>query len=303
MVRTGVKWVMAGLVAGLLSGGADEPLAAVQTLQIANDLCASATKKAEQEAKIPRHLLTAISLGESGRWDERVRASFAWPWTVTAGGSSMYFPTKDEAIDAVKQLQRAGRTNIDVGCMQINLHYHPNAFETIEDAFDPVTNATYGARFLSGLHKETKSWAEAAGKYHSSDPAKNGPYRDKVFALYEKISGRQHTELGRIDVANADATDSEKKRIHEEALNARFRARLEAERNAPKNSRAMAQLEKLRQDKMGAAAMRGHTAAYRKAERERIRTEDLAADKQTFETKRQAQLAAWRQNRSGAAFR
>lgn len=302
MVRTGVTWGLAALVLGLL-GGRGELWAATQTLQIANDFCANATKKAEQEAKIPRYLLTAISLGESGRWDERIRASFAWPWTVTAGGSSMYFPSKDEAIDAVKQLQRAGRTNIDVGCMQINLFYHPNAFETIEDAFDPTTNATYAARFLAGLYKETNSWAEAAGKYHSSDTAKNGPYRDKVFALYEKISGRRHTELGRIDVANADATDSEKKRAQEETLNMRFRARLEAERNAPKNTRAMAQLAKLRRDSMGTAAFTGHTAAYRKAERERVRREDLAADKQTFEAKRQAQLATWRQNRSAGAFR
>ena len=199
MVQRGVKLGLAGLAATLLLGVPVEPRAAVQTLQIANDLCAAATKKAEQEAKIPRHLLTAISLAESGRWDERIRASFAWPWTVTAGGSSMYFPTKDEAIGAVRELQAKGRTNIDVGCMQINLHYHPNAFETIEDAFDPTTNTGYAARFLSGLYKETESWAEAAGKYHSSDPARNGSYRNKVFALYEKVSGRQHTELGRIE--------------------------------------------------------------------------------------------------------
>jgi hypothetical protein len=303
MVKMGVKLAWAGLAAALLLGSA-EPARAAQTLQMANDLCGTATKQAEQEAKLPRHLLTAISLAESGRWDQRVRASFAWPWTVTAGGSSMYYPSKEEAVAAVKALKKQGRTNIDVGCMQINLHYHPNAFETLEDGFDPATNAGYAARFLAGLHKETESWAEAAGKYHSSDPARNGPYRDKVFALYEKVSGRRHTDLGRIEVANADATETETKRAQEEALTMRFRARLAAERNAPKNSRAMAQLDKLRQEKLGTAAnARNHEAALRKAERERAQRDDLVADKQTFEQKRRAQLAAWRQTRSSGVFR
>ena len=302
MVKMGVKLGLAGLAAALLVGVPDQAGAALQTLPIANELCSKATKTAEQEAKIPRHLLTAISLAESGRWDERVRASFAWPWTVTAGGSSMYFPTKEEAITAVRALHAKGKTNIDVGCMQINLHYHPNAFETIEDAFDPTTNAGYASRFLTGLHKETDSWAEAAAKYHSSDPARSGPYRDKVLGLWEKVSGRRHTDLGRIEVANADASDTEMRRMQEDNLKMRFRARLEAERAAPKNSRAMAQLEKLRQEKLGTNT-RGHTAALRKADRERARTEELAGNKPTFDDKRRAQLAAWRATRAAAVLR
>lgn len=297
MVNMGVKLAVAGLVGGLLLGGAGDGFAAIQTLQIANDLCTEATKQAEASAKLPKHLLTAVSLAESGRWDERQRASFAWPWTVTNGASSMYFPTKEEAIAAVGQLRKAGKTNIDVGCMQINLYHHPNAFDSIEDAFDPATNAAYASRFIVGLYKETESWAEAVGRYHSSDPTRHGPYRDKVLSLWEKVSGRKHTELGRIEVVKADTEAADLRAMQQATIKMQFRARLEAERNAPKNSRAMAQLEKFRADRWG-PNFRNESAAVQKAERERKRSDELSSNsKQTFEDKRKTQMAAWRERR------
>ena len=55
--------------------------------------------------------------------------ALAWPWTVNQAGKSFYLKSKQEAIAKVKELQAQGHTNIDVGCMQINLAYHPDAFE------------------------------------------------------------------------------------------------------------------------------------------------------------------------------
>lgn len=63
-------------------------------------------------------------------------------------GKGRYFATKEEAVRAVKKLQAQGVKSIDVGCMQINLAYHGDAFDSIEDALDPETNVTYGAKFL-----------------------------------------------------------------------------------------------------------------------------------------------------------
>ena len=34
-----------------------------------------------------------------------------------------------------------GVRQVDVGCMQINLQSHPHAFASLEDAFDPGSNA------------------------------------------------------------------------------------------------------------------------------------------------------------------
>ena len=74
---------------------------------------------------------------ESGRWDAEAQASFAWPWTVTAEGRGRYLPSKAEALAEVRQLRARGLTNIDVGCMQVNLFYHPDAFDDLNQAFDP----------------------------------------------------------------------------------------------------------------------------------------------------------------------
>jgi len=145
-----------------------------------HDLCASSIVEAEKSHQLPTALLTAISQTESGRWDAASKAISAWPWTVTNGPDGRFFPTKAKAIDHVRALQARGIRNIDVGCMQINLHHHPDAFDDLETAFDPATNAAYAANFLAGLFKAHSSWGEAIRRYHSSNAKYNRPYHEKV---------------------------------------------------------------------------------------------------------------------------
>jgi hypothetical protein len=38
-------------------------------------------------------------------------------------------------------MQGEGVRSIDIGCMQINLVHHPDAFGSLEAGFDPITNA------------------------------------------------------------------------------------------------------------------------------------------------------------------
>ena len=117
------KFVTSGLLAvSLLS--VDTTLSnAKQPVDFQNNLCHSATQSHERVAAIPSNLLTSITLAETGRWNAQKKEMFAWPWTVTSGGSGTYYSTKKDAIDAVQKLQSTGVTNIDVGCMQINMKY------------------------------------------------------------------------------------------------------------------------------------------------------------------------------------
>ena len=85
-------------------------------------------------------------------------------------GPGLLLRTKAQAVAAVRALQARGVRSIDVGCMQINLMHHPNAFQSLEDAFDPQKNATYAARFLNQLFDQTRDWSKAAGMYHSATP-------------------------------------------------------------------------------------------------------------------------------------
>jgi hypothetical protein len=149
-------------------------------------LCRAAISEAERSANLPRGLLQAIARVESGRRDPETGQFAPWPWTINAEGVGKYFPTREAAIAHVRQLQARGVRIIDVGCMQVNLHHHPNAFASLEQAFDPLTNARYAARFLTELNGGRADWRQAAGHYHSQTPERAGPYREKVLAAWEK---------------------------------------------------------------------------------------------------------------------
>jgi hypothetical protein len=147
-------------------------------------MCAKATNRVERDAGIPRQLLRAISKAESGRFHKGKQVVMAWPWTVMAEGRGRYLDSKAAAIAEVESLRARGVKNIDVGCMQVNLQYHPHAFASLDDAFDPLTNVTYAASFLKTLAAEQGSWAKAAAYYHSQNPARYRRYRAKIREIW-----------------------------------------------------------------------------------------------------------------------
>ena len=80
-------------------------------------LCARAIHPVEKSLNLPKNILRAISLKETGRWHHKLKESMPWPWTVTSGGEGVYYNSKREALKAVRELQYKGITNIDVGCI------------------------------------------------------------------------------------------------------------------------------------------------------------------------------------------
>ncbi len=181
-----VAW-MAGIVvsAGLLlpfDSRAEEELAGA--FAASWDQCAAATYAVERETRIPKSLLTAISLAESGRRDDLNKTNVAWPWTVTSGSRQWYLDSKSEAVAHVRSMIRDGERNIDVGCMQVNLYYHGDAFASLEDAFDPLSNVSYAASYLSRLRTSTADWLTAAGNYHSATPEFHRRYKKKITEIW-----------------------------------------------------------------------------------------------------------------------
>ena len=154
-------------------------------------ICFNAINHVAARQEVPAVLMRAIALTESGRWDAGEQASVAWPWTVTAEGKGQFLPTKAAAIAEVRALQSRGVSNIDVGCMQINLHFHPDAFGSLEAAFDPVRNAIYAAGFLSRLKAQTGAWWAAVGRYHSATPRLAHYYQGKVAARLDAGKGAE----------------------------------------------------------------------------------------------------------------
>lgn len=190
--RKGTAALVAAVILILVSPGAGRaegvPTIATGRAETAEwpvDVCGRMIAVAEQALGIPRQLLAAIARVESGRWISERRANFAWPWTVGAEGEGNYYPSKAAAIAAVHRLHARGIRNIDVGCLQVNLQSHPHAFTTLDDAFDPWSNALYAARYLRSLYDSDagRDWSVAVGMYHSHTPELAAEYRTRVAML------------------------------------------------------------------------------------------------------------------------
>jgi hypothetical protein len=171
-------------VLGLLLGHAATAQPAPDLSLADRDACLPGIVAAERRFGLPPKLLYTIGIVESGRVDPASGRVAPWPWTIDVAGTGRMFATKAAAIEAVRDLLNAGTRSIDVGCMQINLMHHPDAFASLDEAFDPAANTRYGARFLSALYREIGNWPQAAAAYHSRTEEIGADYETRVMALW-----------------------------------------------------------------------------------------------------------------------
>jgi hypothetical protein len=175
-------WIATLMLLAVAGPSHAEPLMTPPAPQ--GQICRVAVAAAERANAIPAHLLAAISRVETGRHDPSTGDLQPWPWTANAEGQGAFYDTKAQAVAAVRDLQAHGVRSIDVGCGQVNLMHHPNAFPSLEVAFDPQANAAYAGKFLKELFDQTGDWTRAVGMYHSATPGIGDDYRDKVLAVW-----------------------------------------------------------------------------------------------------------------------
>lgn len=316
-LRAGLCSFSAGVGAAVLMLTAASPaLSATPTISAADEarsfaICERATARWERISDVPHKLLHAISLAESGRWSKQQQALKAWPWTVTSGGPGTFFATRAEALAEVRRLQAKGVENIDVGCMQVNLHYHGQNFNSAAEAMDPDINVAYATKFLTKLRKEANSWAEAAGYYHSMTPERTDYYRGKVEKFWAELTHGKpvETKLASIE-KDPEAEQIQKRftispidRARTDALNKRFATLKLAARklrdDLDPDLRRQRQLEAWRTAR-GRAQDLQHLVAVRKAELDERRKQELRNAFKTdaasdFEKNRKHQLQRWRE--------
>lgn len=128
-------------------------------------VCIREILKAQLRHHIPGNLLLGIGLQEAGMMHEGELT--VWPWVANADGDGRFFDNPATAVSWIRAQQAAGVASIDIGCMQINLRWHPEAFATLEQGLDPALNVDYAARHLAELYRASGNWTEAAGRYHS----------------------------------------------------------------------------------------------------------------------------------------
>jgi hypothetical protein len=187
MIRRLGPWPVLALV---LTALLPSPLRAGDS-EAGAEICERAILEGARAEGVPEGVLHAISLTETGRpTGGRLRP---WPWAINREGQGFWFASREQAMAFAAESLAAGRRSFDVGCFQINYHWHGHNFPSLEAMFDPAVGAAYAARFLRSLHAERGDWSLAAGAYHSQTPARAGVYRARFDRILAGLGGQPLT--------------------------------------------------------------------------------------------------------------
>lgn len=131
-------------------------------------VCERELQEAANTQGVPLGVLYAVGMTESGR------KGSLHPYALNIEGRTVFASSEAEALLIFAEARKSGAKLIDVGCMQINHHYHGSRFKSVRAMFDPALNIRYAAQFLRELHGREGSWTMAVARYHAgpnNDPA------------------------------------------------------------------------------------------------------------------------------------
>ena len=160
MMRT----LAAALAAIAVSSGgarADGPLA-----------CEREMTRASAQHGVPLNVLYSVGLTETGS-----RNGLS-PYDMNVDGAAVHSTSLAEAMARFAQAKGRGAKFIDIGCMQINHHFHSADFHSLSEMFDPAHNVEYAANFLKSLKAQEGSWTLAVARYNAGpgNPAAEKTY-------------------------------------------------------------------------------------------------------------------------------
>lgn len=135
-------------------------------------VCEGEITRAAAKYGVPVGVLYAVGLTETGR-----RGSMQ-PYAMNIHGTAYFAPDARAAVRRFHEARREGMKLIDLGCMQINHHYHSDRFPSLESMLDPRRNVEYAARFLKELKDREGTWTMAVARYHA------GPNNDAAQKRY-----------------------------------------------------------------------------------------------------------------------
>ena len=134
--------------------------------------CEREIAAAARRYNIPLAVFYAVGLNESGA-KGRLQ-----PFAMNIDGRASANASLAEAVTRFHEAKAHGARMIDVGCMQINHHYHGAKFTSLEAMFDPAQNVDYAAHFLGELKLREGTWTMAVARYNA------GPDNNPAQKLY-----------------------------------------------------------------------------------------------------------------------
>lgn len=124
-------------------------------------ICEEEMMRASAKYDVPVGMLYSVGLTETGR-----RGSLQ-PYAMNVEGKAVFSDSPGEALRKFEQYRRSGKKLIDMGCMQINHHFHRKEFPSLEAMMNPQHNVEYAAKFLKNLKKRHDTWTMAVARYHA----------------------------------------------------------------------------------------------------------------------------------------
>lgn len=105
---------------------------------------------------------------------------------MNVDGRAVSNATLADGLRSFADARKRGAALIDIGCMQVNYHYHGRNFASVEAMFDPVHNVDYAAQFLKGLKAREGSWTLAVARYNAG-PNNNPAQRRYVCGVIRNM--------------------------------------------------------------------------------------------------------------------
>ena len=143
----------------------------VATAAVAGNVCEREMRTASTKYGVPLGVLYAVGLTESGHKES------LQPYAMNIAGTPYFASSLETALARFAEARASGVTLIDIGCMQINNHFHGAEFASVAAMFDPHANVDYAARFLKSLRAREGSWTLAVARYHAGP--NNNPAQKK----------------------------------------------------------------------------------------------------------------------------
>jgi soluble lytic murein transglycosylase-like protein len=110
---------------------------------------------------VPLGVLYAVGLTETGK-----RGSLQ-PFALNIDGRAYFGRSVTDAVAQFEAAKRKGARFIDLGCMQINHHFHGAKFPSLTAMLDPLRNVDYATSFLKELKRREGSWTMAVARYNA----------------------------------------------------------------------------------------------------------------------------------------
>lgn len=145
-----------------------------------SNICERQLAAAAAHENVPLGVLYAVGMTESGN------KGSLHPYALNIAGKTVFAKSQAEALATFERARNKGIKLIDLGCMQVNHHYHGKNFTSPLAMLDPEANVAYAAKFLKELRDSEGSWTMAVARYHAG-PDNNPAQKRYICAVITNL--------------------------------------------------------------------------------------------------------------------